>query len=82
MSNPIVSRLPLDLDQYQKYDIPQDYSAYVITFENITAQECDDFENEYTLKGYKIFHSSIDRSIADLFNMQLIVAKSEFIFQK
>lgn len=79
-SNSQVSKKPLDLNLYQKYDIPQDYMAFEITFSDVTQMQCDDFEHEYYVKGYKIFHTSIERSTGDLFIYKLVVAKSTLTF--
>lgn len=75
-----VDKKPLDLDLYEKYEIPQDYMAYVITFTDIDQMQCDELEHEYYTKGYKIFHTDIQRSTGALFIYKLIVGKASFVF--
>jgi hypothetical protein len=75
-----VDKVPLDLNEYATYNIPQSYMAYEIKFQNITQDKCDDLESEYSVKGYKIFHADLQRSVSNLFDYTLIIAKCEMIF--
>lgn len=75
-----VHKKPLNLDQYQKYEIPQEYMAFEIEFIDVTQMQCDDLEHDYHIKGYKIFHSDIQRSTGDKFIYKIIVAKSPMTF--
>jgi hypothetical protein len=80
MSVEAVSKKPLDLEKYSDYGIPQEYMAFEVKFINITQEQCDDLEAQYHLKGYKIFHVDINRSISNLFDYKIIIAKLEMIF--
>lgn len=71
---------PLDFDQYSLYEIPQDYLAYKIVFTDIEQEESDELELQYTLQGYKLFHSQMQRSQNGNFELLLIVAKCNLIF--
>lgn len=75
-----VSKVPLDFNLYEKFEIPQEYAAYKLEFSNVTEQECEDLEFDYSSKGYRVFFSEVNRAKEGLFNMILIVAKSEFTF--
>jgi hypothetical protein len=75
-----VIKVPLDLNEYSHYDIPQSYMAFEVKFQNITQEKCDDLESEYSIKGYKIFHADLQRSVSNLFDYTLIIAKCEMIF--
>ncbi len=78
MSN--ISKSPLDLTKYDKYEIPQDYSAFVLNINNITEQKAEDLEFEYIQQGYKIFNSSLEHSTQGDFNLEMIIAKLAMIF--
>lgn len=71
---------PLDLNLYEKYNIDQQYNAYVLTVKDINDQEAEDIEYQYVTQGYKIFYSELKRSHEDLFILTLIVAKILFTF--
>lgn len=75
-------KLPLDLDLYETYKIPQEYSAFKIVFENIDAEKAEDLEYEYLSQGHSLFHSELERSKQDLFKLTLIVAKLDRIQNK
>ena len=78
MSN--LTKTPLEFDKYQDYDIDQRYSAFVINITDIEEQQAEDFELEYTQKGYKVFNSSLERAHEGKFNLKLIIAKLEMLF--
>lgn len=70
-----VLKRPLDLEEYQHYEIDQQYTAYVIILDQITQQEAEDFEYDYLLKGHKIFSSQLERRAQKKFQLKLIIAK-------
>ncbi len=77
---PIINKSPLNFDQYEKYGISQQYSAFTIEVDDIEIAEADDFEYEYAQKGYKIFKSSLENKTEGRFKLILIVAKLEYTF--
>lgn len=78
--NKNVNKNALNFDQYSKYQIPQEYTAYVLEFQNLNDSECENMEYDYTVQGYKIFHSEMERNNIGLFSLKLIVAKSDIVF--
>jgi hypothetical protein len=74
------TKTPLKLDEYDKYSVPQSYSAIVFEYLNITEIEADNAESDLGSQGYKIFHSNLYRSQQNLFNLEVIVAKMPFVF--
>lgn len=68
-----IDKKPLPLDQYEKYQISQDYQAYIISILNITQEEMDNYESDLMSKREKLFHSDMQRSVGDKFNATLIV---------
>jgi len=75
-----VNKMPLDLNLYEQFEIPHDYMAFEITFTDVSQMQCDDLEHDYYTKGYKIFHTELQRSSADLFIYKLIVGKAPILF--
>tara|TARA_Y100001936_G_scaffold252385_1_gene311806 strand:+ start:2212 stop:2445 length:234 start_codon:yes stop_codon:yes gene_type:complete len=74
------SKYPLDFELYNTYHIDHRYKAFVIEFESIDENECDNYEANYIEQGYKIFHVSMNRNSKGLFNLKLIVAQMGFTF--
>ena len=74
------NKIPLDLSKYIDFGIDQAYMAFVVSFKDIGANECDDIEADYLSKGYKVFHSEMTRSQGNFFNYAIIVAKAGFTF--
>jgi hypothetical protein len=75
-----VNKIPLNLELYEDYQIPQTYMAYTVQFNHLDDSECENVEYEYTITGYKIFHSEMERGNSGKFNLKLIIAKSELTF--
>ena len=76
----ISQKAPLNFEDYEKYSIDQRYSAYIVQFNDISDQECDNLEYENVSKGYKVFHSEVSRGNQGFLNMTLIIAKLEAVF--
>ncbi len=76
----ITNKTALDLSKYEEFGIDQRYTAYMISFENIHEDKCDDIESDYTQQGYKIFHTDMMRLDGHHFKYSLIVAKMGFTF--
>jgi hypothetical protein len=76
----IVKKNPLGLDLYGQLEIPQEYMAFEVVFENIDQEESDNLESDYMGQGYKIFSANLVRSNAGLFTFTLIVAKAGYTF--
>ena len=74
------STRPLAFDQYEKYEIPQDYSAIIHEYLNIEEDRIDEIESELIAKGNKIFHSNMSRSNKNLFNVEIITGNLPFTF--
>lgn len=75
-----VNKTPLDLTLYSGFQIPQEYMAYKVQFENLDDSECENIEYEYIIQGYKIFHSEMQHGNAGKFSLKLIIAKNELTF--
>lgn len=75
-----VNKVPLDFSQYEKYEIPQEYLTYKLSFYDIDESQCEDLEFEYTSQGYKLFHSELERSNMGMFNLTLIIGKCNIVF--
>jgi hypothetical protein len=75
-----LTKTPLNFDDYDKYSISQEYSAFVFEYLNITQVEADNIESDLASQGYKLFHSNLFRSQKDLFNLEVILAKMPFVF--
>lgn len=73
-----VHKTPLNLNDYSRYEIDQEYTAYIIKFSGISEKEAEDYEYEYVLQGYKIFSSQLERSKGDQFELTLILARLIF----
>ena len=80
MTTSKVNKTALPLDQYQTYDIDQNYAAFEIVFENVSLEQLDDIEADYYSQGYKIFNCKTERTAEDKFKFSLIIAKMNFIF--
>lgn len=76
----VVNKNPLSLELYAEFEIPQEYMAFKVIFENIDQEESDNLEADYMGQGYKIFNSNLERSKAGLFNFTIIVAKAGYTF--
>ena len=76
----LVNKQPLDLTLYDHFEIPQDYMAFEIVFTDISQMQCDELEHDYFTKGYKIFHTELQRSRGDLFTYKLIIGKAPILF--
>lgn len=74
-----IKKKPLDLNLYKIFEIPQEYMAYILEFENVDESESENLEAEYFQKGYKIFHSELTRTNSGLFDLKIILAKLEMI---
>lgn len=72
--------LPLDLDLYEQYEIPQGYEAYLLEVENITSDRADEIEMDYQSQGYKIFHVDMTKNKSEGYFLKIIVAKNSFTF--
>ena len=77
-----VVKKPLDLSRYQELSIPHDYLAFEIIFHQVDENECENLEYEYLAQGYKLFHSDLTRQNEGKFQLTIIIAKSEVIFNK
>ena len=75
MSNPEVDRRPLALNLYEKFNIPQEYPAYIITISPIDLEAVDNIEFDYLSQGHKIFHSELERTKEGKFTLSLIIGK-------
>ncbi len=78
MNNPEVERKPLPLDLYEKYNIPQEYPAFVITISPIELELVDNIEYDYLAQGHKIFNSELERTKEGKFTLSLIIGKLAF----
>jgi hypothetical protein len=74
------SKKPLDLNLYEQYSIDQTYSAFILNFSNINQEEADNLEHEYTIQGYKIFHTEMSQLSNGSFELTMIVAKLNYTF--
>ena len=72
--------IPLPFDEYSKYDIDHQYSAFIYEYLNISAIDADNIESEVESSGLKIFHSNLSRANLGKFTLELIVARSGFTF--
>lgn len=75
-----VSKEPLPLDEYDKFSIAHEYSAFVVEFKNISQEKADDIENDYQLQRYKIFHSDISINKNGSYDLKLVIASLSFTF--
>ena len=75
-----LSKHPLSLDDYDKFSISQQYSAFIYEYLNITDSQADSIESELEHQGYKIFHSNLTRTVHGKFKLEVIVAKMSFVF--
>lgn len=78
MTEPL--KVPLDLCDYKKYEIPQEYMAFIISFKNIDPDQCEDLEYDYLSTGYKLFNSNLEYGNEGKYNFTIIIAKSSMIF--
>ena len=67
---------PLNFNEYEKYEIPQEYMAFEVNFLGINPEQCEDLEYEYLSTGYKLFNSDLTHANEGKFNLKLIIAKS------
>lgn len=72
-----IDKKPLPLDQYENYQISQEYQAYIITLFNITQEEMDNYESDLMSKREKLFHADMLRVDGDKFNATLIVGVAQ-----
>lgn len=73
-------KVPLDFELYATYEIPQDYLAWAIEFKLVDQNRIDDIEFDLQISGHKIFHTEATRAKGDLFDLKIIVAKSQLTF--
>jgi hypothetical protein len=73
-------KTPLNFDLYAKYEIPQEYQAYIVILNDVEQQRLDDIELELQQSGHKIFHTEVNRSEKNLFDITLIVAQMSMTF--
>lgn len=78
MSNTSISKIPLEFNLYEKYEIPQDYPVFIVEANNIELEAVDDLEYEYLSQGNKIFHSEISRTNEGKYNLKLVIGKLSF----
>lgn len=74
------SKHPLDFKEYENYGIDQKYSAFTYEYLNIDQNQADDIESDLQTQGYKIFHSNLSRVQNNLFKLEIIIAKLDFVF--
>lgn len=74
------NKTPLELDKYNLYEIPQEYSAWVYTFNEVDQNRIDDIEYELQTQGHKIFHIETKRVQNGLFEIKIIAAKMPYLF--
>ncbi len=75
------SQVPLDLNDYQKYEIPQDYMAYAVELESDVLQDGDDLEFWFLEQHYKIFHSELQRTAKGHYFFKLIIGKITVLYK-
>ena len=71
---------PLDFEHYELYHIDQRYKAYVVSFEYLSENECDELEARYLEQGYKVFHVAMNRNSKGSFDLELVVAQLGYTF--
>jgi hypothetical protein len=71
-----VEKTPLDLDQYENFEIDQAYQAYVIVIHDLEESKAEDLEYEYMQQGYKIFSSEMLRQTNGMLTLKLIVGQT------
>jgi hypothetical protein len=71
-------QVPLPFDQYDKYQISQEYHAELFIFKNIKMERVDDIEHDIVTRGYKLYHSDMKSTGQDHFELTLVVAKLSF----
>jgi len=76
----LFSKDNLDLSEYDKYEISQQYTAYKYTYDFITQERADEIETELYTSGEKIFHVELVRQPKNLFQLIIIVGKLPFTF--
>ena len=74
------SKTPLSFDQYKKYEIPQEYKAFIFEYLNIHEDKIDEIETDLIASGNKIFNSNMVRVNGNLFNVEIIVATVNYTF--
>ena len=80
MTTEKANKIPLDLSRYEEFGINQGYMAFIVNFENVDEDQCDNIEADYLSKGYKVFHTEMARSKDNLFKYTVIIAKMGFTF--
>lgn len=78
----MISKTPLSLELYSKYEISQDFEAYIISITDLFIEDVHRIEDEYEEKHYKIFHVDCKRNAKNLFDLTLIIAESKTLFSK
>jgi hypothetical protein len=74
------SKKPLPFDEYEKYEIAQEYKAYIFEYLNVHEDEIDEIETNLIAQGNKLFHSNMTRVDGHLFNVEIITASVGFTF--
>lgn len=74
------NKRPLGLDEYNFFEIPQEYSAYIFEYKSVNQNRLDDIEYELQTQGHKIFHIETIRANDGLFNVKIIAAKMPYTF--
>lgn len=73
-------KMPLNFDLYDKYEIPQEYQAWIVFVKEVEQNRMDDIEYDLQTSGHKIFHTEVERSQGNLFDITLIVAQAPMTF--
>ncbi len=70
----------LEFSEYEKYEITQQYKAYIYTYDFVTQERADEIEAELYSQGQKIFHVELNRQPKNLFELKIIVGVSPYTF--
>ena len=69
------SRSKVDLDDFQKYNIPEGSMAYELQYDHIIEERSYDIENELICEGYKIHFEDLIPVSINIYNYVVIVSK-------
>lgn len=75
-----LKKIPLDFELYQKYEVDQQYQAWVFEYVNVSQDRLDEIEFELQQQGNKIFHIETYRANNGLYNVKIITAKMPYTF--
>ena len=75
-----IDKRPLDLNHYDELSINQHYSAYELNIDDISIEDSEKIEWDYTSSGHKIFKSELTSKSNGNYKFCLIIAKSEIIY--